>query len=151
MAQIPKYMVTLPPGAPIATIGFVRAGQVFTAPDEAYVPSLSFVPVNAEAKGALEKAYDAEKKRIEALVVEAKEEDRKPEVRALQKRLKELDAEREKRTTVLELAPEQPKVEEGLTLKQLGEMSGALPQRDGKQDQKPAPTVQHGGKGDRKL
>ncbi len=49
-----RYLVQRPPGAPVPGVGFVRPGEIFTAP-EGYLPSRTFVPVNEEARLALEK------------------------------------------------------------------------------------------------
>lgn len=55
MAQTPRYLVRMPPGAPVPGIGFVRNGNWFDAPSEDYVPSKTFLPCNEAAKAVLEK------------------------------------------------------------------------------------------------
>lgn len=119
MAQTPKFMVMLPPGAPIPEIGFVKAGQIFVAPGKDYVPSLSFRPVNAEAKIVLEKAFDAEIARLSELLKDAEKEQLKLEARQYRRRIEELKRDRQKQGAIIEIAVEQPKVEDGLTLREV--------------------------------
>lgn len=59
-----KYMVTVPPGAPIPNVGFIRPGETFVAPGANYIPSRTFRPLNREAVDALGKVFDG----IEALL-----------------------------------------------------------------------------------
>ena len=54
-----KYLVTMPPGAPVPGVGFVKPGDTFTAPSVDYIPSKTFRPVNEEAQAVLEKLLGA--------------------------------------------------------------------------------------------
>jgi hypothetical protein len=47
-----KYLVTSYPGTPVPGVGFVKAGDIFTAPAD-YVPSKTHVPLNEEGRLAL--------------------------------------------------------------------------------------------------
>jgi hypothetical protein len=49
------YLVTVPPGAPVAGVGFIQPGHFFLAPSPDYVPSKSFLPCDAEAQAELAK------------------------------------------------------------------------------------------------
>jgi len=54
----PRYLVTMPPGVPVAGVGFVRHNSSFSAP-EGFVPSRTFKALNAEASAELQKLKDA--------------------------------------------------------------------------------------------
>jgi hypothetical protein len=113
-----KYMVTVPPGAPIAGVGFVRPGEIFSAPADDYVPSRSFRAVNEEGRVRLVSLYSE----IGA-VLEKREKDAKPEDKAaLRVQLEKLDQDAKRHLTVVELAQEEPKVERGLTLAELARL-----------------------------
>jgi hypothetical protein len=51
-----KYFVTTEPGIPVSTIGFMRAGWTFNAP-EGFVPSPTLRALNAEAVAELDKVF----------------------------------------------------------------------------------------------
>jgi Skp family chaperone for outer membrane proteins len=119
-----KYMVTAPPGAPVAGIGFITPGQVFTAPSDDYVPSRTFRPVNEEAKAALEKVFDARKDALQKALGEADEKGAKA---SFTRALKELEQERARQLDIVELTAPAPVVEDGLTLRELAELSSAPP------------------------
>lgn len=48
-----RYVVVKEPGAPITGVGFVRAGEAFSAPSPGYMPSKTFRPLNKEAQDVL--------------------------------------------------------------------------------------------------
>jgi hypothetical protein len=113
-----KYMVTVPPGAPVAGVGFVKPGEIFSAPTDDFVPSRSFRAVNEEAKVKLEKLYSEI-----GTVLEKREKDAKPEDKAaIHVQLEKLDQDAKRHLTVVELVEEEPKVEKGLTLAQLAKL-----------------------------
>jgi len=58
MAERAHYLVTVPPGAPIPGLGFVKVGDSFFAPSEDYVPSRTFRAMNEPARQALVKLRD---------------------------------------------------------------------------------------------
>lgn len=122
MPEKPKYMVMVPPGAPVAGIGFVQPGSVFTAPSEDYVPSRTFRPCNEEAKAVLEKLFDSRKLALEKSLAEEADDKMKVSYR---RAIKDLDHERSNALTIVEIAKPAPAVEDGLTLKQLAELSSA--------------------------
>jgi hypothetical protein len=111
-------MVTVPPGAPVAGVGFVRPGEVFVAPADDYVPSRTFRAVNGEAKSALEKLYGELKTSIDERGKDAKPEDKA----ALKAQAAKLEADAKRHLTVVEIAQEEPKVEQGLTLTELAKL-----------------------------
>lgn len=51
-----RYLVTQPPGTPVPGIGFVAQGEWFTAP-EGFIPSRTFLPINAAAAETLERVH----------------------------------------------------------------------------------------------
>jgi hypothetical protein len=117
----PKYMVTVPPGAPVSGIGFIQPGQVFTAPADDYVPSLTFRPCNEEAKAILDKQFGEKKASLEKALADETDDKIKASRRQA---IRELEAQRAN-CTIVELAKPAPVVEEGLTLKQLAELASA--------------------------
>jgi hypothetical protein len=100
MAQTPRYLVRIPPGAPVPDVGFVKNGNWFDAPSEDYVPSKTFLPCNEAAKEVLEKLG-----------------------------VKDLK--------IVHLTVEQPKTGEGVTMKELAELSAQV-ERGGGGVPKPA-------------
>jgi hypothetical protein len=113
-----KYMVTVPPGAPIAGVGFVKPGEIFTAPSDDYVPSRSFRAVNEEGRVRLEKLYGEI-----GTTLEKREKDAKPEDKAaIRVQLEKLAQDAKRHLAVVELAQEEPKVERGLTLAELAQL-----------------------------
>jgi hypothetical protein len=126
-----KYMVTIPPGAPVAGVGFVKPGEIFSAPTDDYVPSRSFRAVNEEGRAKLEKLYSEI-----GTALEKRQKDAKPEDKAaLHVQLEKLDQDAKRHLTVVELAQEEPKVERGLTLAELARLDN----KD--QPSKPPPTT----------
>ncbi len=135
----PKFLVTAPPGAPIPSVGFVRPGEIFTAPDD-YVPSYTMKPVNAEALAELGKVKAK-------LLARVKELRKNAEDRAVD------DAERKSSrqhaaileanaasiaTALVEITTEQPKIEPGIPLSELATKTGdpKPPEADAKGDRK---------------
>lgn len=112
-----KYLVKQPPGAP-TPVGFVNIGQIFTAP-EGYVPSLTFQPVNEEAQTILEKAFDDRAKQLKDRIDLV---DSPADKRALKVQLRELEAQRAKNLQIFVPEAKAPAIEEGITLKELGEL-----------------------------
>ncbi len=114
-----KYLVTVSPGAPVADVGFVKAGQIFTAP-EGYVPSLTFRPCDEEAKEILAQTFEDQKDSLEEKL---QERDRSTaDKSAIKNQLRELAAQRTKNLVIFEPAVEAPKIEDAMTLKELGEL-----------------------------
>jgi hypothetical protein len=114
-----QFLVVRQPGAEVPGVGFVKAGQFFTAPPE-YVPSRHMRAMNSEAveelrklKGQLEK-YDAE--RVEML------KDRKdPDGRPVKAPVLAAEVNLE----IFKTEEKPPVVEDaGLSLGQLAELSG---------------------------
>jgi hypothetical protein len=149
-----KYLVTMPPGAEVIGLGFIREGRVFSAPSEDYVPSRTFLPVNKEALAPLAKVYDGIKKHVEKRLESAKKADaRDGGARADQvyAELDKLEAARVRASQLIEIPKEEPKVEPGLTLSELdGVQARAAALADAKKES-PAASPRDGGKGDRKL
>ncbi len=129
MAQIPKYMVTLPPGAPIAGVGFVRPGEIFTAPAVDYVPSRTFRAVNEEAKAVLLKLHGEVVAQAESRLAGAEEKEDKRQAVIELARVK---AARQAAAVLVDIPKVEPKVEKGLSLKDLGEVNGGAKPDAGK-------------------
>jgi hypothetical protein len=150
-----KYLVTMPPGAEVPGLGFVREGKVFSAPSEDYVPSRTFLPVNKEAVAPLAKVFEQLKKHHEKRLEVAKKADsRDGGARADQVRgeLEKLEVARVRATQAIEIPKEEPKVERGLTLDELdGVQARAAALADAKKDTKAPAETAETAKGDRKL
>ncbi len=128
MAQMPKYMVTMPPGAPIPGIGFVRPGEFFTAPSEKSIPSRTFRPVNQEAVAPLAKIHERVVAEAEERVKAAEKSLRPELVGEMKALLEKAKAAQKAAATIVEIPHEEAKVEPGLSLKQLAEQnSGKKP------------------------
>lgn len=112
-----KYLVKQPPGAP-TPVGFVNVGQIFTAPD-GYVPSLTFQPVNEKGLKLLQEAFDERAKQLKERVELV---DSPADKRALKQQLKELEAQRAKNLQLFVPEEKAPAIEDGITLKELGEL-----------------------------
>jgi hypothetical protein len=52
-AERPRYLVTVQPGAQVKGLGFVKAGDFFTAPADDYEPSRTFIAMNKAAQRKL--------------------------------------------------------------------------------------------------
>lgn len=131
-----KFLVTAAPGAPIAGVGFVRPGEIFTAPSD-YVPSFTMKPVNTEAVDALKKVQKSLLERAKTLRDAAKDpvvdnDERKisrQHAAALEANAKSIDLQ------LFEKPSDDPKIEQGIPLSKLAE-----------KDREPAPPGE-----DRKL
>ncbi len=105
-AERPQYLVTVPPGAYIHGLGFVKPGSSFTAP-EGYQPSRTFRAMNQAAalellklRAELEKQYEKR---------EARKRTGKPAETDTPKLHEEVDA-----TLYVPPAPAPPAVKEGV-------------------------------------
>lgn len=136
--QPAKYMVTMPPGAPIEGVGFVRPGEIFTAPSETFLPSRTFRPVNEEALEVLELVFEATAAKLKERLADATGE-RKSVIRA---EMEALVKEGKEALQLVQIPRAEPKVEPGLTMAELGAQLKPTPADPG-----PAP----GKSEDRKL
>lgn len=116
-----KYLVTLPPGAPVPEVGFVKIGEIFTAP-EGYVPSLSFRPVNEEARKILEATFDKRKQELEKRRDRAGKLNRVEDHETLTTQLEDLGAQRAKNLKIFTPEDKAPAIEPGVTMKELADM-----------------------------
>jgi hypothetical protein len=131
-----KYQVTVPPGAPVAGVGFVRHTEIFTAP-KGYVPSYTMLPVNDEAVKELEKVKKALlagaaelRKGVEGADVEPSEKkSARQYAAALEANAKGIVLE------PIEVPSEAPKIEQGVPLSRLAERD-AEPKAPGAHDAK---------------
>jgi len=143
-----KYLVVIPPGAPVPQVGFVEHGKMFTAPDD-YVPSLSFFPANEEAKEILAKVYADRKAQLEERVARAQRRGEKgaDDAETIKVQLLELAAEGLKRQKVVGPAAAAPKIEQGLSMSELN----ALQTPPAPQDAQASPSKKGRAQEDRKL
>jgi len=122
----PQFLVTMPPGAPVAGVGFVDVGKIFTAPP-GYIPSLTFYAVNPAAVESLAQAFKARaallEKRLGRAQSRAKRGGSADDVEALLTQLEELEVEAAKRSRIVGAEAAQPVVRPGLTMEQLAELS----------------------------
>jgi hypothetical protein len=118
---MPKYLVTLSPGAPVPDVGFVKAGQMFNAP-ESYVPSLTFRPCDPEAKKILEATFDEQKRVLKTRLERADKRARVEDSETIQTQLDDLERQRAKNCQIYAPTQEPPKIEDAMSLKELGEL-----------------------------
>jgi hypothetical protein len=139
-----KYVVTSEPGTYIAGIGFVKVGDIYTAP-AGHIPSRTAFPLNAEAAAELKKIKAKLQADAKDVLADASGGD-DAEKKAARQRAKVLEGlAKAVRTEPVQLQAEAPVVEEGLTLEQLDNIKGGDPSQA--PGEKPAP----GEKQDRKL
>lgn len=118
-----KFLVTVPPGAPIPGVGFVRPGEIFTAP-KGYVPSRTFKPLNAEAVEALKKVQASMLERAKGLRVD--KDKTEEELRIDRKNAARLEADaKEIDLKVYEVPVEEPAIQQGVPLSELAKKDGA--------------------------
>lgn len=144
MSNPAKYLVTIPPGAPIKDVGFVKPGEVFTAPSPDFVPSRTFRPVNEEAQAALTKVFDDQKARLEKEIAKARKDETKDALRGV---LETLEVERERGLVIFGVPSDAPKIEKALSLKELGELTAPVKPADA--DAPAAPKAKGGRAADR--
>jgi hypothetical protein len=120
--QPARYLVTMPPGAPVPGVGFVKAGDIFTAPSADYVPSRTFRPLNQEAQQAIEDVFDE----LGAVMKERLQDAPGEKKGQIRREFEALAKEREKVLKLVELPKAESKVEKGIPLSQLSQLeSGA--------------------------
>lgn len=146
-----KYLVTLPPGAPVPEVGFVKIGEIFTAP-EGYVPSLSFRPVTEQARKILEATFDKRARELEKRRDRAEKLKRVEDHETIVSQLQELEIQRAKHLKIFTPEDKAPAIEPGVTLKELGDMEAEAQAQVGpKVDPADARGGSAKGKDDRKL
>jgi hypothetical protein len=118
-----QFLVTIPPGAPIPNVGFVRPSEIFTAP-KGYVPSYTMKPVNDEAVAALRKVQASMRARAKDLRASIGELDEPSDKKAAKAAAKLFDDNAASISlTPIVIPKEEPQIEQGLTMEQLAAQS----------------------------